>query len=104
VFYDDWQGLIRVVVVGSAAYTALIVLLRVSGKRTLAKLNAFDFIVTVTLGSTLATVLLSSTVALAESSPTDRRWTAPQADSGRDAVFIARDPAASRSGPIFATT
>ncbi len=65
-FYDDWQGLIRVVVVGSAAYTALIVLLRVSGKRTLAKLNAFDFIVTVALGSTLATVLLSSTVALAE--------------------------------------
>lgn len=64
--YDDWQGLIRVVVVGAAAYAALIVLLRASGKRTLAKLNAFDFIVTVALGSTLATVLLSSTVALAE--------------------------------------
>jgi uncharacterized membrane protein YcaP (DUF421 family) len=66
VFYDDWQGLVRVVVVGSCAYGALIVLLRVSGKRTLAKLNAFDFVVTVSLGSTLATVLLSSSVALAE--------------------------------------
>jgi len=66
VLYDDWQSLIRVVVVGAAAYAALIVLLRTSGKRTLAKLNAFDFIVTVALGSTLATVLLSSTVALAE--------------------------------------
>lgn len=65
-FYDDWQGLIRVVVVGSCAYVALIVLLRISGKRTLAKLNAFDFVVTVSLGSTLATVLLSSSVALAE--------------------------------------
>ena len=65
-FYDDWQGLVRVVLVGSAAYVALIALLRVSGKRTLAKLNAFDFVVTVALGSTLATVLLSSSVALAE--------------------------------------
>jgi uncharacterized membrane protein YcaP (DUF421 family) len=61
-FYDDWTGLVRVVVVGTAAYLALIVLLRISGKRTLAKLNAFDFVVTVALGSTLARVLLSSTV------------------------------------------
>jgi uncharacterized membrane protein YcaP (DUF421 family) len=36
------------------------VVLRVSGKRTLAKLNAFDFVVTVALGSTLATILLKS--------------------------------------------
>lgn len=65
-FFDDWQGLARVVIVGTSAYGALIALLRISGKRTLAKLNAFDFIVTIALGSTLATVLLSSSVALAE--------------------------------------
>ncbi len=65
-FFDDWHGLVRVVVVGTCAYVALIGLLRASGKRTLAKLNAFDFVVTVSLGSTLATVLLSSSVALAE--------------------------------------
>ncbi len=65
-FYDDWQGLLRVVTVGGCAYVALIALLRVSGKRTLAKLNAFDFVITIALGSTLATVLLSSSVALAE--------------------------------------
>jgi uncharacterized membrane protein YcaP (DUF421 family) len=65
-FYDDWQGLARVLIVGTSAYAALIFLLRVSGKRTLAKLNAFDFVVTVALGSTLATVLLSADVALAE--------------------------------------
>ena len=40
--------------------------MHVSGKRTLSKLNAFDFVVTVALGSTLATVLLSKDVALAE--------------------------------------
>ncbi len=65
-FYDGWYGLVRVVTVGGCAYFALIALLRISGKRTLAKLNAFDLVVTVALGSTLATVLLSSSVALAE--------------------------------------
>lgn len=65
-FFDDWGGLLRVLVVGVSAYASLLLLLRISGKRTLAKLNAFDFVVTVALGSTLATVLLSSDVALAE--------------------------------------
>ncbi|MGG5823568.1 DUF421 domain-containing protein [Falsiroseomonas sp. HW251] len=65
-FFDSWFGLLRVLVVGTFAYAALVLLLRVSGKRTLAKLNAFDLIVTVALGSTLATVLLSKSVALVE--------------------------------------
>ena len=46
----------------------LITLLRVSGKRTLSKMNAFDFVVTVALGSTLATILLSKDVTLAQGS------------------------------------
>ena len=65
-FFDDWSGLIRTAVVGGCAYVALVLLLRVSGKRTLSKMNAFDLIVTVALGSTLATVLLSEDTALAE--------------------------------------
>ncbi|MCI0753774.1 DUF421 domain-containing protein [Teichococcus vastitatis] len=65
-FFDGWFGLLRVLVVGTLAYAALVLLLRVSGKRTLAKLNAFDLIVTVALGSTLATILLSESVALLE--------------------------------------
>lgn len=40
--------------------------MRISGKRTLGQLNAFDFIVTVAFGSTLATILLSSDVAFLE--------------------------------------
>ena len=49
------------------SYAALIVFLRVSGARTLSKLNAFDLAVTkVALGPTLATSLLSSEVSLAE--------------------------------------
>jgi uncharacterized membrane protein YcaP (DUF421 family) len=65
-FFDGWSGVVRVVVVGACAYVALVLLLRGSGKRTLAKLNAFDFVITVALGSTLATVVLSSSVALVE--------------------------------------
>jgi len=65
-FFDSWAGLARVLVVGTLAYIALILILRISGKRTLTKLNAFDLVVTVALGSTLATVLLSKSVALAE--------------------------------------
>jgi uncharacterized membrane protein YcaP (DUF421 family) len=64
--FDSWSSLLRVVVVGTVAYASLVVLLRVSGKRTLAKLNAFDLIVTVALGSTLATVLLTKSVALVD--------------------------------------
>lgn len=65
-FFDDWEGVGRVLIVGAVAYAALVAILRVSGKRTLSKLNAFDFVVTVALGSTLATILLSETVALVE--------------------------------------
>lgn len=65
-FFDGWYGVIRVIVVGISAYSYLVLLLRISGKRTLAKLNAFDFVVTVALGSTLSSVLVSSGVALAE--------------------------------------
>lgn len=65
-FFDTWFDLFRVLVVGVLAYAGLVLLLRVSGPRTLSKMNAFDFIVTVALGSTLATVLLSKDVALAE--------------------------------------
>lgn len=64
--FDSWQGLLRVLVVGTLAYGALVLLLRVSGKRTLAKMNAFDLVVTVALGSTLASILLTESVALAE--------------------------------------
>ena len=64
--FDSWGAIGRIVVVGTLAYVGLVVLLRVSGKRTLAKFNAFDFVVTVALGSTLATALLNDSTTLAE--------------------------------------
>lgn len=65
-WFDSWPEVLRVLIVGSAAYASLVVILRVSGKRTLGQLNAFDFVITVSLGSTLATILLNSDVAFLE--------------------------------------
>lgn len=64
--FHDWYDLLRLFIVGICAYVGLVGLLRITGKRTLAKMNAFDLVVTVALGSTLATVLLSSEVSLVE--------------------------------------
>lgn len=65
-WFESWAALTRVLLVGAAAYVWLVLVLRLSGKRTLAKLNAFDLVVTVALGSTLATIVLSEDVAWAE--------------------------------------
>jgi uncharacterized membrane protein YcaP (DUF421 family) len=65
-FFESWDGVYRVLIMGTFAYLALVAILRVSGKRTLAKMNAFDLVVTVALGSTLATILLSRDVAFIE--------------------------------------
>lgn len=62
----EWGELARIGVVGSCAYLALVVLLRGFGKRTLSKLNAFDFVVTIALGSILATIILDRSISLGE--------------------------------------
>ncbi|AQX15282.1 hypothetical protein BCR15_00595 [Tessaracoccus lapidicaptus] len=59
-WFESWSILLRILLVGSATYLTLIALLRLTGKRTLSQLNAFDFIVTVSMGSVLATVLTSA--------------------------------------------
>jgi uncharacterized membrane protein YcaP (DUF421 family) len=64
--FSGFEGIWRTIIVGLCAYVVLVGVLRITGKRTLSKMNAFDLVVTVALGSTLATVLLSKDVALAE--------------------------------------
>jgi uncharacterized membrane protein YcaP (DUF421 family) len=64
--FTGWDPIIRILVVGAAAYLALVIVLRASGKRTLSKLNAFDLVVTVAIGSTFSSILTSKDLALAE--------------------------------------
>jgi uncharacterized membrane protein YcaP (DUF421 family) len=63
ILFESWMGLARVAIIALCAYASLVFLLRITGKRTLSKMNAFDFVVTVALGSTLATTLLSKNIA-----------------------------------------
>jgi uncharacterized membrane protein YcaP (DUF421 family) len=65
-FFESGTALLRTLIVGSLAYVALVLFLRFSGKRTLSKWNAFDLVVTVAFGSTLATALLSKDTTLAQ--------------------------------------
>ena len=64
IFFSDWSTIFKIFIVGSLAYLLLILVLRVFGKRILSKMNAFDFVVTVALGSILATILTSSDLTL----------------------------------------
>jgi len=66
IFFGGWGELAATAITAVLAYAALVGLLRVSGKRTLSKMNAFDFVVTIALGSTLATIILSADVSIAQ--------------------------------------
>ena len=65
--FDNWSSLRQILLTTLMAYPILIIFLRLSGKRTLSIWNAFDFVVTIALGSILASVMLSKDVAVLES-------------------------------------
>ncbi|CAN5638015.1 DUF421 domain-containing protein [soil metagenome] len=66
-FFGGWEPVLRIVVVGVLMYFALVLIFRVSGSRTLASMNAFDFIVTVAIGAVFGRTLTAQGVALVES-------------------------------------
>ncbi len=65
-WFDSWDSILRTFIITILAYVAMVIVLRVSGKRTLSKMNAFDFIVTIALGSSLATVALNKSITLSD--------------------------------------
>lgn len=66
IFFNSWNDLGRVLILGILGYISLVILLRVSGNRTLSKLNAFDFVVTIALGSTFGSFILNKNISLAD--------------------------------------
>lgn len=64
-WFDGWESILRIICIAPVAYFALVFILKFSGKRTLAKMNAFDFVVTIALGSILASVVLNQNIPLA---------------------------------------
>ncbi|WP_054954699.1 DUF421 domain-containing protein [Paenibacillus dakarensis] len=65
-FFDNWYPIIRIIIVGTLSYFSLILLLRSSSNRALSQMNAFDFTVSVAIGSILSTVIMDTNVTLAE--------------------------------------
>ena len=55
----DLSALAYTLLVGTLGYFSIIVLLRISGKRTLSKWNSFDFVVTIAFGSILSAIILA---------------------------------------------
>ena len=66
VLFQSWSATVRVLILDPLTYIGLVATLRVAGKRTLAKMNAFDLVVTVALGSTLSSAIISQNVSLAQ--------------------------------------
>ena len=65
-WFKSWDRIVTTVAAGIVIYVFVIVVLRTSGKRTLAKLNAFDFVVTIAIGSTVASGVVSRMVPVVE--------------------------------------
>ena len=63
-WFDNWSDIWRICLTTLVIYAALILILRLSGKRSLAKLNIFDLVVTVALGSILASIILTNSIAI----------------------------------------
>tara|TARA_R110002020_G_scaffold385446_3_gene596355 strand:+ start:362 stop:901 length:540 start_codon:yes stop_codon:yes gene_type:complete len=66
IFFENWESTVRTVVLTVLGYVIIVFLLRVSGKRTLSKMNAFDFVVTIALGSCLASISLNKDITLTD--------------------------------------
>lgn len=66
ILFNGWTNVLGTIINGVSIYIVLIIGLRISGKRSLSKLNAFDFVVTVALGSVFASTITSSSVSLVQ--------------------------------------
>ncbi|WP_047546453.1 DUF421 domain-containing protein [Psychroserpens sp. Hel_I_66] len=58
------ESLIAIILTGIGIYIALVIVTRISGKRSFSKLSSFDFAITVAIGSIMATVIISKSVSL----------------------------------------
>ncbi|MFN6945075.1 MAG: DUF421 domain-containing protein [Cytophagaceae bacterium] len=68
--WDGFRPILRIFLVGTVTFAWIIMILRFSGKRSLTRMNAFDFIITVTIGSAFGRILTATEVSLSESAAT----------------------------------
>lgn len=64
-----WNGIepiIRIILVGFTAYIAIVLILKISGKRTLASMSGFDFVIAVTIGAVFGRTLTTKDLSISE--------------------------------------
>ena len=64
--FDGWDSVWKVAAVSAVIYVSIVALLRLFGEQALAKMSAYDLVVTVALGSFLAGIPLGNGVTVAE--------------------------------------
>lgn len=65
-WFDSWDRIGAVAAAAVAVYAVIILVVRISGKRTTANLNSFDWLITVTIGSLASSGILLRDVAVAD--------------------------------------
>lgn len=63
-FKFSTDGFLAIILTTIGIYVALVILTRISGKRSFSKMSSFDFAMTVAIGSVMATVIISKSVSL----------------------------------------
>ncbi|WP_156839830.1 DUF421 domain-containing protein [Novosphingobium aquimarinum] len=65
-WFESWDRIFAVVIAAVAVYLAIVVVVRISGKRTTANFNSFDWLITVTIGSLASSGILLPDIAVAD--------------------------------------
>lgn len=65
-FWTGWSPIVHTVLIATVGYLALLLMLRITGPRTMAKMTPLDFIIAVTLGSAFGRVITAVEVSVAQ--------------------------------------
>jgi len=66
VFFQSWHQIVRVALSATVVYVLVVLALRVIGARALAKMSAYDLIVSIALGSLVASIPLSTSITVSD--------------------------------------
>jgi len=66
IYFHGWSSVLRVVLMSGLTYVLVIALLRIFGSQALAKMSAYDLVVTITLGSLVANIALTSSFSISD--------------------------------------
>ncbi|WP_373055769.1 DUF421 domain-containing protein [Zunongwangia sp. H14] len=65
-FNTRWESIAAIAINAVGIYIAIIILTRISGKRSFSKMSSFDFAITVAIGSMVASTVLSKAVTISQ--------------------------------------